>query len=53
MHRVVPFLLLSGAAFGIAGVVLAASGRTMIGLVLLAVGIGDAAIALVLRTRAP
>ena len=51
MSRLVPFLLLSGAALGIAGIVLAASGQTVIGLALLAVGIADAAVALVLRSR--
>lgn len=51
MSRLVPFLLLSGAALGIVGIVLAASGQTVIGLALLAVGIADAAIALVVRSR--
>lgn len=51
MSRLVPFLLLSGAALGIVGIVLAASGQTVIGLALLAVGIADAAIAMVVRAR--
>jgi len=51
MSRLVPILLVSGAALGIVGAVLAASGETVIGLALLAVGIADAAVALVLRSR--
>jgi hypothetical protein len=51
MNFLVPILLVSGAGLGIVGIVLAASGQTMIGLALLAVGIADAAIALVLRSR--
>lgn len=51
MSRLVPFLLLSGAVLGVAGIVLAMSGETVIGLALLAVGIGDAAAALVVRAR--
>ena len=51
MSRLVPFLLLSGAALGIVGIVLAASGQTVLGLALLAVGIADAAIAMVVRAR--
>ena len=51
MSRLVPFLLLSGAALGIVGIVLAAAGQTVLGLALLAVGIGDAAIAMVVRAR--
>lgn len=51
MHRIVPFLLLSGATLGIVGIVLATSGQTVIGLALLAVGVADAAVALVLRSR--
>ena len=51
MRRLVPFLLLSGAALGIAGIVLAAIGETVLGLALLAVGIADAAVAMVVRSR--
>lgn len=51
MSLLVPILLVSGAGFGIVGIVLAASGQTVIGLALLAVGIADAAVALVLRSR--
>jgi hypothetical protein len=51
MSRLVPFLLLFGAVLGIAGIVLAASGETVIGLALLAVGISDVAAALVVRSR--
>ena len=51
MSRFVPFLLVSGAALGIVGIVLAASGQTVLGLALLAVGIGDAAVAIVVRSR--
>jgi hypothetical protein len=52
MDKIVPIVLVTGAVFGVAGIVLAASGRTVIGLAFLAVGIADAAIALVLRSRA-
>jgi hypothetical protein len=51
MIRFVPFLLASGLVLGIAGIVLAASGETVLGLALLAVGIADAAVALVVRSR--
>jgi len=51
MSRLVPFLLLSGAVLGVAGIVFALSGETVLGLALLAVGIADAAIALVVRAR--
>ncbi len=51
MSRIVAFLLLSGAVLGIAGIVFAASGQTVIGLALLAVGMADSAVALVLRSR--
>ena len=51
MSRLVPLLLLSGAVLGVAGIVLALSGETVIGLALMAVGIVDAAIALVVRAR--
>jgi hypothetical protein len=51
MHRIVPFLVVSGIVFGIAGIVLAASGNTVIGLALLGVGIADAAVAMVVRAR--
>lgn len=52
MERLVPILLVSGAALGIVGIVLAASGQTVIGVALMAVGIADAAIALAMRARA-
>jgi hypothetical protein len=51
MIRLVPFLVASGIVLGIAGIVLAASGETVLGLALLAVGIADAAVALVVRSR--
>ena len=51
MSRLVPVLLLSCAVLGVAGIVLASSGETVIGLALLAVGIVDAAIVLVVRAR--
>jgi len=51
MTRLVPFLLVSAGLLGIAGVVLAASGEKVIGIALLAVGISDAAAAMVLRSR--
>jgi hypothetical protein len=51
MSRLVPLLLLSGAVLGGAGIVLSLSGETVIGPALLAVGIVDAAIALVVRAR--
>lgn len=51
MARLVPFLLLSGAVLGIVGIVLAVSGETVLGLALLAVGVADAAVALVVRSR--
>jgi len=55
MSRLVPFLLLSGAVLGVAGIVFALSGETVLGLALLAVGIADAAIARIttLRTITP
>jgi hypothetical protein len=52
MDKVVPILLVTGAVFGVAGIVLAASGQTVIGFAFLAVGIADAAIAMVFRSRA-
>jgi hypothetical protein len=51
MDKLVPIVLLTGVAFGIVGLVLAASGQTVLGLAMLAVGIADAAVALVLRNR--
>jgi hypothetical protein len=51
MQRLVPFLLLSGVVLGVAGIVFAATGQTVIGLALLAVGIADAAVAFVVRSR--
>ena len=52
MDKLVPILLVTGVVFGIAGIVLAASGQTVLGLALLAVGIADAAVAMVFRGRA-
>jgi hypothetical protein len=47
----VPILFVTGVVLGIAGIVFAATGQTVIGLSLLAVGITDVVIALVLRGR--
>ena len=51
MERFVRILLASGAALGIAAVILAVAGQTAAGLALLAVGIADVVIALLLRAR--
>ncbi len=51
MQRVVPILLVTGVVLGIAGIVFAATGQAVIGLALLAVGIADVVVALVLRGR--
>lgn len=52
MDKLVPILLVTGLVFGIAGIVLAASGQTVLGIAFLAVGIADAAVAMVVRNRA-
>jgi len=52
MGSLVRILVLMGAGFGVAGIVLAVRGEPLLGLAFVVVAIADVALALVLRRRA-